>query len=112
MSEPAPPRSHHRGPVARCARCGQVEVAGHREDMPMCPSCEGAATVEALAPGARYREIAAALRDGPDLPPGPLAQPSPYSDQRTALLVVIAHRDARIRELEAENARLRAKGNP
>ena len=75
----------------------------------MCPACQGAATVEALAPGARYREIAAALRDGPDLPPGPLAQPSPYSDQYTAALAAIAHRDARIRELEAEVATLRAR---
>ena len=77
--------------------------------MPMCPACQGAATVEALAPGARYREIAAALETGPDLPPGPLAQPSPYSDQYTAALAAIAHRDARIRELEAEVATLRAR---
>lgn len=64
---------------------------------------------DALAPGARYRELAAALDDGPDLPPGPLAQPSPYSDQRTALLAAIAHRDARIRELEAEILRLKER---
>ena len=38
--------------------------------------------------------------DGPALPPGPLAQPSPYSDQYTAALAALAHRDARIRELE------------
>lgn len=79
----------------------------------MCPACQGAATVEALAPGGRYRELAAALDDGPDLPPGPLAvppaQPSPYSDLRTALLAAIAHRDQRIRELEAEVTTLRAR---
>ena len=50
--------------------------------------------------GARYRAMASALDDGIDLPDGPLAQPSPYSE-RTALLAAIAHRDARIRELEA-----------
>lgn len=95
--------------MTRCARCGLAKVEGHREDMPLCPACQGAATVEALAPGGRYRELAAALDDGPDLPPGPLAQPSPYSEQRTALLAAIAHRDARIRELEAEVARLKER---
>jgi hypothetical protein len=59
--------------------------------------------------GARYRAMAAALDDGPDLPPGPLAQPSPYSEQYTAALAAIAHRDARIRELEALVERLRKR---
>lgn len=59
--------------------------------------------------GARYRELASALDDGIDLPPGPLAQPSPYSDQYTAALAAIAHRDARIRDLEVMVAHWRKR---
>lgn len=58
--------------------------------------------------GARYRDLAARMADGHDLPDGPLAvpsatpQPGPYSEHAVAALV--ASRDARIRELEAEVA--------
>jgi hypothetical protein len=62
-----------------------------------------------MTPGARYRELAAALDDGPDLPPGPLAQPSPYSDQYTAAIEYFDRRAAEIRELEAEILRLKER---
>ena len=57
-----------------------------------------------------YRDLAARMTDGPDLPDGPLAVPAstppgPYSEHAVAALV--ASRDARIRELEAELHRLR-----
>ena len=41
--------------------------------------------------GARYRDLAAALDSGPDLPPGPLAQPDPTT---SALLALLARRHA------------------
>lgn len=55
--------------------------------------------------GARYEALAARVTDGPDLPDGPLAAPAstppgPYSEH--AVAAVVADRDARIRELEAE----------
>ena len=60
--------------------------------------------------GARYEALAARVTDGPDLPDGPLAVPAstppgPYSEH--AVAAVVADRDARIRELEAEVLRLR-----
>lgn len=59
--------------MTRCARCGLVEVAGDREDMPMCLPCERATLVDEM----KFTET-------------------------DAFHTMIGHRDHRIRELEAE----------
>lgn len=58
--------------MTTCARCGQVEVEGSREDMPMRLPCERSIIVEDLS-----------------------------MNETESLRAMIAHRDARIRELES-----------